>query len=279
MNGAELLAEGEAQLGAAGVDGAESAAGWWIAEVLGTDRDRLDTSPVTEDQARRIRDGFRRLAGHEPLQYVIGHAPFLDFTLRTDARALAPRPETEELVSRVLAGRDRWNVKGCSIADIGTGTGCIAIALARALPDARVWAVDRSEEALTLARENAGLNRVNDRVTFVCGDLLGSFAPASLDVVVSNPPYIAGDVIETLDETVRRYEPRLALDGGRDGLDVIRRLIDQAFTVLKNRGRLWLEIGEDQGDAVSDLLVAAGFNQTDVYRDMYQHIRFAEAVK
>lgn len=279
MSGGELLAEGVALLAAAGVEDAESAAGWWMAEALGAARHDLPGLAVSEDDVRRIRDGFRRLAGHEPLQYVIGHAPFLDFTLRTDARALVPRPETEELVGRVLADRAFWRAPGRAVADIGTGTGCIAIALARACPDAQVWAVDRAAEALALARENADGNGVGARIHFLEADLLAPFAPESLDLVVSNPPYIAPAVIDALADNVRRFEPRMALDGGADGLSVIRRLIEQAFTVLKKRGRLWLEIGEDQGDAVRRLLEQAGFDRADIHRDMYQHIRFAEAVK
>lgn len=270
---ADLVAEGAALLRAAGVDGADRAAAWWVAEFTQNDQTALDAAT-----SEKIRAGFLRLAEHEPLQYVIGHAPFLDLSLRTDARALAPRPETEELVTRVLADRDFWALPGREVADVGTGTGCIAIALASKVPSARIWAVDRSPDALALARENAARTGTTECITFVEGDLLASFAPASLDLIVSNPPYIAHPVIATLDETVRRYEPAIALDGGPDGLDIIRRLVDQSFTVLKKRGRVWLEIGDEQGDAVYAILSDAGFQQVTIHRDMYQHNRFAEAV-
>ena len=270
---ADLVAEGAALLRAAGVDGADRAAAWWVAEFTQNDQTALDAAT-----SEKIRAGFLRLAEHEPLQYVIGHAPFLDLSLRTDARALAPRPETEELVTRVLADRDFWAIPGRAVADVGTGTGCIAIALASKVPSAHIWAVDRSPDALALARENAARTGTTECITFVEGDLLASFAPASLDLVVSNPPYIARPVIVTLDETVRRYEPAIALDGGPDGLDIIRRLVDQSFTVLKKRGRVWLEIGDEQGDAVYAILSDAGFQQVTIHRDMYQHNRFAEAV-
>lgn len=273
MKAADAVAEGVITLRAAGIEGADQVAAWWVAEFAAGDHTNLDAG-TTE----KIRTGFRRLADHEPLQYVIGHAPFLDLSLRTDARALAPRPETEELVTRVLGDRAFWAQADLAVADVGTGTGCIAIALAARQSSARIWAVDRSPDALALARENAIRTGTADRITFVDGDLLNSFAPASLDLVVSNPPYIARSVMATLDETVRRYEPALALDGGEDGLEIIRRLIEQAFTVLKNRGRLWLEIGDEQGDEVRALLRAAGFRQVTIHRDMYQHNRFAEAV-
>lgn len=273
MKAADVVAEGIAKLQAAGVDGAEQSVAWWVAEFEVGDQTDLDVE--TEE---KIRAGFRRLADHEPLQYVIGHAPFLDFSLRTDARALAPRPETEELVTRVLGDRTFWSRSNCAVADIGTGTGCIAIALARGQPTARIWAVDRSPDALNLARENAHQTGTSERITFVEGDLLASFSPASLDLVVSNPPYIARPVIATLDETVRRFEPAAALDGGVDGLEIIRRLVEQSFTVLKKHGRLWLEIGDEQGDAVRALLTSAGFQRVTIHRDMYQLNRFAEAV-
>lgn len=274
-----LRTEGEDRLRAAGVADAGTAVGWWMAEVLGVAREALDAASVSPVQAAQIRDGFSRLADHEPLQYVIGHAPFLDFTVRTDARALAPRPETEELVTRILADRTFWDRPGLAVADIGTGTGCIALALARACPEAEVQAIDGSEAALALARENAKALGLSSRVRFRRGDLLDGFAPASLDAVVSNPPYIARGVIDTLDANVRRHEPRLALDGGEDGLFLIRRLLEQAFTVLKNRGRVWLEIGEDQGPAVQAFMESTGFRQVQVHRDFYNQIRFAEGVR
>jgi release factor glutamine methyltransferase len=279
MPAGALLAEGEARLRAAGVADAGVAAGWWMAEVLGIPCDAIETAVVSPEQGARIRDGFDRLADHEPLQYVIGHAPFLDFSVRTDARALAPRPETEELVTRVLADRTFWNRPGLVVADVGTGTGCIALALARSCPGAVIQAIDCSEPALALARENAAALGLSARIRFVCGDLLGGFAPDALDAVVSNPPYIARGDLETLDANVRRHEPRLALDGGDDGLDLIRRLLEQAFTVLKNRGRVWLEIGEDQGPAVQAFMEATGFRQVRVHRDFYNQIRFAEGVR
>lgn len=274
-----LLAEGEARLHAAGVADPAATAGWWLAEVLGVSRGELHAAGATPVQCARVREGFERLANHEPLQYVIGHTPFLDFSVRTDARALVPRPETEELVTRVLADRVFWSRPGLAVADVGTGTGCMALALARSCPDALVQAIDCSEATLALARENAEALGLATRIQFVRGDLLHGFAPASLDAVVSNPPYIARAVIETLDATVRRYEPRLALDGGEDGLVVIRRLLEQTFTVLKNRGRVWLEIGEDQGPAVQALMESTGYQQVCVHRDFYNQIRFAGGVK
>ncbi|HMO05575.1 MAG TPA: peptide chain release factor N(5)-glutamine methyltransferase [Kiritimatiellia bacterium] len=274
-----LRAEGEARLCAAGVADAGAAVAWWMAEVLGVAREELERIEASPAHAARIRAGFERLAHHEPLQYVIGHAPFLDFSVRTDARALVPRPETEELVTRVLAERDFWSRTGLAVADVGTGTGCIALALARSCPNAVVQAIDCSEAALALARENAEALGFAARIRFVHGDLLEGFAPASLDAVVSNPPYIARDVMETLDANVRRFEPRLALDGGADGLDVLRRLLEQTFTVLKNRGRVWLEIGEDQGPAVQAWMESTGYQQVRVHRDFYNQIRFAEGVK
>jgi release factor glutamine methyltransferase len=199
--------------------------------------------------------------------------------LTTDARALVPRPETEELVMRVLRCAPLWSRREVAIADIGTGTGCIAIAIAAKKKFARVTAVDISRPALELARLNAEAAGVGDRIAFIEGDLFSAITPGSLDAVVSNPPYIARDVIATLDESVRRYEPLTALDGGVDGLHVIRPLIVQAFTALKNDGRVWLEIGDEQGGAVRGLMMSAGFRDVEIVRDMYGQVRFAEGIK
>lgn len=279
MNARQLVDAGTTRLEAAGVAEAKTKAEWWISESLGISRDALDSIFPDGSQTDQIECGLQRLERHEPLQHVIGNTPFLDLSLATDARALVPRPETEELVMRVLGCAALWSRREVTLADVGTGTGCIAIAIASKRTAARVTAIDISSKALELARHNAVTAGVGDRIQFIEGDLLSGITPTSLDVVVSNPPYIARQTLASLDESVRNFEPTLALDGGTDGLDIIRRLILQAFTSLKNDGRIWLEIGDDQGDAVRDLLIAAGFQNVEINRDMYGQVRFAEAIK
>lgn len=279
MNAREAVEQGAARLVAAGVPEDRVKMEWWVAEVLGVKRDMLPYAAVDAVQSGRIEAGVRRMEQHEPLQYVIGHTPFLGLDLVTDARALIPRPETEELGARVLDCRDLWSRPTVRIADVGTGTGCLAIALAHHRVHAYVTAIDQSSAALDLARENARRNGVSARIAFVQGDLLDGIAPASLDAVVSNPPYVASAQIPLLEESVRRFEPLDALDGGPDGLDLVRKLAHQAFTVLVDGGRVWLEIGDEQGDAVRDLLSGAGFRHVQVNADLYGQIRFAEGMK
>ncbi len=186
-----------------------------------------------------------RASGH-PLPYLTGHIEFygLDFEVTPDV--LIPRPETETLVERALARRP------ATVIDVGTGSGCIAVALAVHLPQATVYATDISMAALTVARRNAERHRVADRVRLLAGDLLAPCSGA-VDLMVSNPPYIAEPEFAALPLSVREHEPRLALDGGADGLAVIRRLLAQAAALLKPGGTLLLEIGASQGKAVRDL--------------------------
>ncbi len=170
--------------------------------------------------------------------------------IRCDARALIPRPETEELVAcaeEFLRGRDRPVV-----VDACTGTGCIACALAKRVPGARVVATDLSAAALDLARETA--RALDAAVEFRLADLLAGLPEAGADLVVSNPPYVATAEIARLDRKVRAFEPHLALDGGPDGLRTISRLVGKAVHVLKSDGMLMMEIGEDQADAVEEIL-------------------------
>lgn len=216
-----------------------------------------------------------RLAVGEPLQYILGDAPFLGLTLKTDRRALIPRPETEWLVEQVLACPAIWADPVPRVVDAGTGTGCIALALAAARPDARVLAVDVDPEALALARENRDRLGLEGRVELRQGNWLEGLPADTFDAVVSNPPYIPTADCGMLERHVRDHEPRRALDGGPDGLDMIRKLAPQALACLKPGRPLWLEIGFDQGPAVSAILSAAGFERVDIRRDSAGHDRVA----
>ena len=199
---------------------------------------------------REFEAAVARLATHEPVQYVIGETDFMGLVIRCDFRALIPRPETEVLVACAedfLRGRENPR-----IVDVCTGTGCIACALAKRVPGARVQATDISADALELARANA--RALGAEVDFLQTDLLAGVAAGPADLVVSNPPYVSTAECGRLDRTVRDFEPRLALDGGADGLRVISRLVSEAAHVLKSGGRLMMEIGDDQADAVAEIL-------------------------
>jgi release factor glutamine methyltransferase len=214
----------------------------------------------------------RRLAG-EPTQYLTGVREFYNRTFKVDPRVLIPRPETELLVEAAL---HKLPKDGPGLAlDVCTGSGCIAISLAAERPQATVVATDLSEDACALARENAQALGVAERLTVLQGNL---YAPlpldARFDVVASNPPYIATAEIPTLSAEVRR-EPHMALDGGPDGLVLIRKVIAGARRVLKPGGLLAMEIGETQGDAVKALLQAAGYADARVEKDLERRDRLA----
>lgn len=230
----------------------------------------------TTEQASRLKVLGDRVAAGEPLQYVLGEAWFWGRRFLCDRRALIPRPETEELVQRVLDDAGCWASVQPQVVDVGTGTGCIALTLAVERPKARVVGVDVSPDALSLARENEIQLGLAGRVEWRAGDLLSGWPAESLDVVVSNPPYIAGSVIETLTEEVRRHEPRLALDGGPDGLACLRGLAAQAVLALRPGGRLWMEIGDEQGEAARHIVSAAGFGSVQVHRDLGGQERLVE---
>lgn len=275
-----LLTAVETTLTAAGREEARVLAEWLVSAAAGIGRLELMVcgDRILDDAALARLDGWvRRVALGEPLQYVLGAAPFLGRDFSCDARALIPRPETEELCERVLADGRIWRHAAPAVADVGTGTGCIAVTLALDRPAARIVATDVSANALALARANARAWRVEERIDWREADLLAGFAPGSLHAVVSNPPYIAEAVWAVLDREVRDHEPKRALVGGPDGLAVIRRLLDQAVVALAPGGMLWLEIGNEQGPAVRRLLTDRGYESVVTHRDLAGHERLVEA--
>lgn len=210
---------------------------------------------VPDAQRAVMRDLVRRRAQSEPVAHLVGHREFfsLDFAVSPDV--LIPRPDTETLVLDLITHARR--LPAPAILDVATGSGCIAIAAAVQVPAARVTASDVSPAALTLARQNADRHGVAARITFLEGDLLAPLpAGAQFDFLVSNPPYIPTAQLETLDREVRDYEPRLALDGGPDGLRFLATLLQQAPRVLVPGGRLLLEFTPEQAPALLELATA-----------------------
>ncbi len=232
---------------------------------------------LTPDRLDRLRKDVRRLAAHEPLQYVLGEWAFRGQRLRTDRRALIPRPETEGLVEWVLSDELSKKDGPLAVLDVGTGSGCIAIALALERAEISCWAVDISDEALALALENAEQLGVDGRIFFRKADLF-PVAPLRFDVIVANLPYVPSREMDRLPETVRRFEPLLALDGGEDGLNVIGRLAAEAPAHMAFRGRLYLEIGCDQGAAVHALLERGGWQSVETRRDLTGRERYVRAI-
>jgi release factor glutamine methyltransferase len=202
----------------------------------------------------------------EPIQYLAGQCEFYGLPIRVSAGVLIPRPETEHVVDQALLLAARF--QSPRIVDVGTGSGCIAIALAQYLPEAKITAIDLSSKALIRASESAALNSVSHRIRFLEGDLLTPVAGEQFELIVSNPPYVPTSDRATLSVEVREYEPALALFAGDDGLDVYRRLIPAAFDALITGGLVVLEIGFGQSPAITELLARAGFEQIEFVPDL-----------
>lgn len=258
-----LLRRGVAMLAAAGVEGAEQEAAWILEFALGTTRLALQLDGhrhVASEDRNKAMALLARRAAREPLQYILGTQEFCGLEFEVGPEVLIPRPETELLVEE-LAER-RLEGSPPRIADIGTGSGCIAVAVARAIPDAVLYATDRSSAAVHLARRNAVRHGVADRVRVLAGDLFDPLRGLGLDgrlaAVVSNPPYIADADIAGLAPEVRAFEPRLALAGGEDGLAIHRLILKEAGEFLIPGGRLVLEVGSGQVDLLCRLAEAQG---------------------
>jgi release factor glutamine methyltransferase len=204
-----------------------------------------------EDRRAAFRDMIRKRAEGMPVAYLVGHREFYSLSFDVSPAVLIPRPETETLVLEAL--RLLKPMEAPRVLDLGTGSGCIAVSLARQHKTARVTAVDLSAAALAVARTNAHKHGVADRVTFDEGDLFAPVAGQAFDLIVSNPPYIAHAEFPTLDPGVREFEPRSALDGGPDGLAVYRRIAAEAAHALAPGGTILVEVGATQAPAVREL--------------------------
>ena len=276
-----LLRDAEHYLQRHNVDEARSVAELLVARVCKLPRLQLLTvldHALPEPAVEALRRGLRRVAKHEPVQYVLGEWDFRTLTLRVDKRALIPRPETELLVEWVLETRELCQRPAPRVADIGTGTGCILLSIASERPNAECVAVDVSADALALARENAERLGLAGRVTLLRADACSEFPPASFDAIVSNPPYISTSEVAALPPHIRDAEPRLALDGGADGFAFIRSIIAGASWALRPGGWLFFEVGHDQGPATRELMEEAGFQNTALRADYNRHPRFVRGM-
>jgi release factor glutamine methyltransferase len=242
----------------AGVDSPRLAAQVLLAHALGCDRVGLYVQfdkPLAAEELGRYRELVRRRLAAEPVAYLVGSQEFWSISLAVDERVLIPRRDSETLIEAVLAAMaDR--AEPLRIADIGTGSGALALALLRELPAASAVATDLSPGALAIAAENAARLGLAERIELRPGDLLEPLAGERFDVLVANLPYVPSGAIDQLAPEVRR-EPRGALDGGPDGLDLVRRLVADAARHIVPRGLVALEHGLEQGGAVRDLLAAA----------------------
>lgn len=254
---------------------------WLFSQALGCGRLELHLQRgirLAPETLSHLEIQLRRLAAAEPLQYVLGMACFLGHEFKVDRRCLIPRPETELLAEWLIEEtRPAGRLPDVALADVGTGSGCIIISLALARPGGIYHAIDIAPAALDLARENAARFGVADRIRFYQANLLSPMPPASLDYVVANPPYVSTDEWRCLPAQIRDYEPRVALDGGPQGLASINPLIAQAARALKPGGLLCMEIGAGQWPAVRQLLASHGFQNSQIRSDLAGHARFISA--
>ncbi len=287
MKALNILHETAKTLKHHGVESAEKEAEILIRRCLDIDAVEIfrDNPEFTEDEAGSLEEMLQRRLGHEPLQYILGYEEFLGLNLIVGEGVLIPRPETEILVEEALRQLD-INSPHLTVLDLCTGSGCIAISIAREFPHALVCGVDISEEALRYAKTNAEINRVSN-VIFLKGDVLKpieklftvSCSPLSFDLIISNPPYIRRADIKNLQPEIIKWEPLIALDGGDDGLSFYRELIPSAKGFLKENGFLMFEIGFGQSSSVTEILECEGYTDIEIIKDYAGVERIVKAKK
>lgn len=272
----ELLEQGTRLLGQAGVE--ESASDAWILLEYVTGLDRAHyymemMSAVSADKEQRYLELIKQRSGRVPVQQITNEAWFMGLPFFVNEHVLIPRLDTEVLVEKVL----KTVRPGMRILDMCTGSGCILLSLLHEEESLKGVGADISPDALDVARRNSVQLGVDERAEFVRTDLFKAIpGDEKFDIIVSNPPYIRSDVIPGLMEEVRDHEPLLALDGHEDGLFFYRRIVREARRCLKPGGRLFFEIGFDQGDALRELLTEAGYKDVAITRDLAGLNRVAE---
>lgn len=235
---------------------------------------------LTAAELDSLRTLVQRRGQREPLQHLVGTTSFCGFEIAVNRHVLIPRPETELLAEAGWNFLATLKAQPATALDFGTGSGCIAIALAAKCPSVRIVAVDISPEALKAAQENSTRNGVAERVEFRLGNGFAALnAEERFDLIISNPPYIASAEIETLQPEVRDFDPRSALDGGADGLDFYRQLATDAGRFLKPHGKLMVEFGDGQAAAISAIFTTQNWNVEAVIEDYSRRERFLTATR
>lgn len=241
-----------------------------LGRVLGLDRIGLimqSERPLAPAELHDFRELFKRRRAGEPLAYLLGEREFFGISLRVDKRVLIPRPDTERLVEVALERTRSRSMLGAAL-DLCTGSGCVAIAFARARPTWSVLGVDVSAEALAVARDNAHRTGAVRNLRLLEGSLFAPVPGQRFDLITANPPYIPSGELAELPLDVRGFEPHLALDGGADGLDLVREIARQAQQHLTPRGLLAMEVGADQGPRATEILREHGFADVELARDL-----------
>lgn len=263
MNYTEAFLMGMQKLKEAEIGEAQLDARLLLEEVCGTDHNTLlchGDREVSEEEEEQYRRALEQRAVHVPLQHLLGYQDFMGLRFQVNGHVLIPRQDTEILVEEAM----RYLHDGMRILDLCTGSGCILLSLLHYSNDCEGIGVDILKEALQVAAQNA--EALGIKADFLESDLYEKVT-GKFDLLVSNPPYIEREIIPTLMEEVREYDPYIALDGGEDGLDFYRRIIGGAQDYLNRGGQIFLEIGSEQAQAVSELLREAGFKEIDVCRD------------
>jgi release factor glutamine methyltransferase len=233
---------------------------------------------LTAAETDALRELIKRRGQREPLQHITGSTSFCGFEMAVNRHVLIPRPETEQLAELGWQFLSTINHQPSTCLDFCTGSGCLAIAIAAKCPSAKIVATDISAEALVLAKENAARNNVAEKIEFLQGDGFAALAAgAQFDLIVSNPPYIPSAEIETLEPEVRDFDPRLALDGGADGLNFYRLLAAEAKSLLKPAGKIMVEFGDGQADAIKKIFESEKWIVEAVREDYSQRARILVA--
>jgi release factor glutamine methyltransferase len=270
-----------------GIDSPRLSAELLLSHVVGLKRIELYTQfdrSVPPEQLDHLRDLVKRAGQNEPIAYLVGRTEFYSLEINVTPDCMIPRPETELLVERAIEFLREHRSGTQFICDLCTGSGCIAIAIAKNFSDARIIATDICEAALTVAAENIQKHQLSEKITLLCGDLfdpiISGLDANEFDLIISNPPYVSITEYERLDKNVKDYEPKKALFAGVDGLDIYCRIIEKAGRFLKSDGALMLEIGYAQGPAVKELLEKTGdFHEIKIEKDFHDNDRIVSALK
>ncbi len=269
-----------------GIDSPRLSAELLLSYVLGLKRIELYTqhnSAVEKQELDKLRELVRRAGQHEPIAYLVGKTEFYSMELNVTQDCMIPRPETELLVQRAIEFLRTRNGNQF-VCDLCTGNGCIAVAIAKNYPNAKIIATDICDAALAVAATNIEKHHLQDKITLLSGDLFDPIIPqldvGKFDLIVCNPPYVSSSEYEKLDKNVKNYEPRLALFAGDDGMDIYRRIIERIDSFLKSDAALILEIGYAQGQAIKELLEQAGtFAEVRIEKDLHNNDRIVTAQK
>jgi release factor glutamine methyltransferase len=270
MKALELLRTAKESLERSSIEDASREAETIIAHCLKTVRATLyrDNPEIPEDLATKINSLVKRRATREPLQYILGYIDFLGLKIKVGQGVLIPRPETELLAEEAvkIISNFKFQILNFKILDLCTGSGCLALSLAKELPDIEVYGIDTSDSALKYANENAELNMIKN-VTFLKGSLFEPVKGLTFDLIVSNPPYIRSNDIKDLQPEIKGWEPQDALDGGADGLDYYKLIIHAVKNHLNEGGYLMLELGINQADAVKRMAEDTGLKDITFIKD------------